>query len=270
MSRSDVREVVMMCEECHAKMVAIGELLLISCEARPVFTNAGDMELTVTRFVHFRDQVMDKLNHILIASSDISSQVHSGTVHWKPFCVRLHELSNLVIGLTELSAHIGYMIAINFEGSNLSVLGVVNKYKLFQAKLDLKFCCSRLKRSCVDDLDPHLLVDLCSTISKALSTITDVCKYASENAKDIEDQNQFKLCIKSITSTTSCLISSVKCFMSSPNVGHLRRIIGFCDPVVTTSSALMTFASEEEFVGFPARLSGEASEAHKSVLGNMF
>ena len=85
----------------------------------------------------------------------------------------------------------------------------------------------------------------------------------------VEDQNQFKLCIKSITSTTSCLISSVKRFKSSPSVDHLRRIIAFCDPVVATSGALVTFASEEEFVGTPAKLSDKATEAHKSVLGKV-
>lgn len=257
----------MLCEECHSKMLAVGELLLISCEARPVFTNTEDMELTTSTFTHYRDKVIDKLNHILITSRDISSQVHSGIVQWKPFCIRLQEMSALVVSLTELSAHIGYLIAVSFHNSCASELGVVNKYKLHQAKLDLKFCCSRLKRSCVDDLEPHLLVDLCSTISRALSTITEVCKYASENAKDPENQNQFKLCVKSITSTTSCLISSVKCFKSNPGVGHLRRIIAFCEPVIATSSALVTFASEEEFVGSPAVLGESAAETHKSVLG---
>ncbi|KAK7466603.1 hypothetical protein BaRGS_00037326 [Batillaria attramentaria] len=266
-SRNEVREVVIQCEECHSKMLAVGELLLLSCEARPVFTEAIDMELTNETFKHFRDKVIDKLNHILLASRDIASQIHSGAVQWKSFCVRLTELSNMVVGLTELSAHIAYLIAVNCQDSRASRLGVVNKYKLCQAKLDLKFCCSRLKRSCVDDLDPHLLVSLCSTISKALSTMTEVCKHASEKAKDSEDQNQFKLCIKSITSTTSCLISSVKCFKSNPSVDHLRRIIAFCDPVIATSNALVTFASEEEFVGSPARLSDKATETHKSVLG---
>ncbi|KAK7096124.1 talin rod domain-containing protein 1-like [Littorina saxatilis] len=267
MSRHNGREVVMLCEECHSKMLAVGELLLLSCEARPVFTAQTDLELSRETFLHYRDRVIDKLNHILMASRDIASQAHSGAVQWKAFTARLQELGGLVVALTELSAHIAYLMAVNFERSQTSALGVVNKYKLHQAQLDLKFCCSRLKRSCVDDLDTHLLVDLCSTISRALSSMTEVCRYASENAREVDDQNQFKLCIKSITSTTSCLISSVKRFKSSPSIDHLRRIIAFCDPVVATSSALVTFASEEEFVGMPAKLSDKATEAHKSVLG---
>lgn len=267
MSRHDGREVVMLCEECHSKMLAMGELLLLSCEARPVFTSPSDLELSKETFVHYRDKVIDKLNHILIASRDVSSQVHSGSVSWKLLAARVQELGGLVTGLTELSAHIGYLVAVNFPRSHASRLGVVNKYKLYQAKLDLKFCCSRLKRSCVDDLDPHLLVELCSTMSRALSSMTEVCKHGGEKAADVDDQNQFKLCIKSITSTTSCLIASVKRFKSSPSVDHLRRIIAFCDPVVSASSAVVTFASEEEFIGQTAKLSEKAAEAHKSVLG---
>ncbi|XP_076439038.1 uncharacterized protein LOC143277943 [Babylonia areolata] len=268
MSRHDGREVVMLCEECHSKMLAMGELLLLSCEARPVFTSPSDLELSKGTFVHYRDKVVDKLNHILIASRDVSSQVHSvHTVQWKSIAGRVQELGGLVTGLTELSAHIGYLVAVNFPRSHSPRLGVVNKYKLHQAKLDLKFCCSRLKRSCVDDLDAHLLVELCSTMSRALSSVTEVCRHAGERAADVDDQNQFKLCIKSVTSTTSCLIASVKRFKSSPGIDHLRRIIAFCDPVMSTSSALVTFASEEEFIGQPAKLSEKATEAHKSVLG---
>ncbi|KAL8584056.1 hypothetical protein ACOMHN_022396 [Nucella lapillus] len=267
MSRHDGREVVMLCEECHSKMLAMGELLLLSCEARPVFTSPSDLQLSKETFVHYRDKVIDKLNHILIASRDVSSQVHSGSVSWKQMAARVQELGGLVTGLTELSAHIGYLLAVNFPRSHASRLGVVNKYKLYQAKLDLKFCCSRLKRSCVDDLDPHLLVELCSTMSRALSSMTEVCRQGGERAGDVEDQNQFKLCVKSVTSTTSCLMASVKRFKSCPSVDHLRRIIAFCDPVVSASSAVVTFASEDEFIGHSAKLSGKATEAHKSVLG---
>ena len=75
MSRHSGREVVMLCEECHAKMLAVGELLLLSCQARPVFTSRADLQLSKDTFVHYRDKVIDKLNHILIVSRDISSQV---------------------------------------------------------------------------------------------------------------------------------------------------------------------------------------------------
>jgi hypothetical protein len=80
----------------------------------------------------------------------------------------------MVVTLTELSAHMAYLISVNFTGCQPAVLGVVDKYRLLNAKLDLKYSCSRLKRSCLDDLDPHMIVDLCSTISRALSSITEV------------------------------------------------------------------------------------------------
>lgn len=266
-SRHNGRDVVMLCEECHSKMLAIGELLLVSCEPRPVFTTPFDLHLSKETFEHYRDKVIDKLNHILIGTRDVSSQVHSGSVQWKSLTAGVQELSCMVISLTELSAHIAYLIALNFPHTRPYKAGIVHKYRLHSAKLDLKFSCSRLKRSCVDDLDPHMIVELCSTISRALSSITEVCKQASESAPDAEDQNQFKLCVKSITSTTSCLVASLKRFRSSPGLSRLRRVIAFCDPVVSTSSALVTFASEDEFIGSPARLSDKAVEAHKSVLG---
>ena len=149
-------------------------------------------------------------------------------------------------------------------------MNAVVMLKVHQAKLELKYCCSRLKRSSIEDLDGHLLLELCSCMSRALSAMTEVCRTASEGAKEAEDQSQFKLCIKSITSATSCLLASIKRFRSSPSVLHLRRIIAFCDPVVSSSTALVTFACADEFIGQAAQLTDRAAELHKSVLGRLF
>ncbi|CAG5131908.1 unnamed protein product [Candidula unifasciata] len=262
------RSIVLVFDESHTRIQTVSELLLISCIPRPVFTRAEDLNLTKDNFVRYRDRVIGQLNRMLILSRDIATQVHAKQIQWKPFCHRTQELTTAVIHLSELSAHIAYLIAANTTGSQPAVLGpVANIHQLTQADLDIRFSCTRLKRSRMSDLQPHLLVDLCSVLTKSLTAMTDICRQAADKISDSNDQDQFKLCVKAITSTTGCLVSSIKSFKHQPSETHFRRVVTFCDPVISTSGALLNFASEGSFVGIPAVLSAEGLEAYKSILG---
>ncbi|KAK0067875.1 mesoderm development candidate 1, partial [Biomphalaria pfeifferi] len=250
------------------RIQTVSELLLISCTPRPVFTRQDDLELCEDNFIKYRDKVISQLNKMMILSRDLTSQAHGKQIHWKQFCHQVQELTTVVVYLSELCAHIAYLIAINIRGSEPALAGpVTNIHQMTQADLDIKFTCTRLKRLKLDDIPPHVLVDLCSSITKSLTAVTDICKNAAEKISDPNDQDQFKLCIKAITSTTGCLVSSIKCFKQSPTETHLRRVVAFCDPVTSASSALLCFASEESFMGAPGILSSEASEIFKSILG---
>ncbi|BFZ26123.1 hypothetical protein BsWGS_29162 [Bradybaena similaris] len=262
------RSIVLVFDESHTRIQTVSELLLISCIPRPVFTRAEDLTLSKDNFVRYRDRVIGQLNRMLILSRDIATQVHAKQIQWKPFCHRTQELTTAVIHLSELSAHIAYLIATNTTGSQPAVLGpVANIHQLTQSDLDIKFSCTRLKRSRMNDLQPHLLVDLCSMLTKSLTTMTDICRQAADKISDSNDQDQFKLCVKAITSTTGCLVSSIKSFKHQPSETHFRRVVTFCEPVISTSGALLNFASEGSFVGVPAVLSAEGLEAYKSILG---
>ncbi|KAH9489373.1 hypothetical protein Btru_056522 [Bulinus truncatus] len=262
------RSIVLIFDESLTRIQTVSELLLISCTPRPVFLRPDDLDLTDGTYVKYRDKVIGQLNKMMILSRDIASQSHGKQIHWKQFCHRVQELTTVVIYLSELCAHIAYLIAINMPGSEPAVAGpVTNIHQMTQADLDIKFTCTRLKRSKINDLHPPVLVDLCSSITKSLGTITDICRNASEKILDSNDQNQFKLCIKAITSTTGCLVSSIKCFKQNPSDAHLGRVVAFCDPVTSASSALLCFASEEAFVGTPGKLTTDATEIYKSILG---
>lgn len=96
-----------------------------------------------------------------------------------------------------------------------------------------------------------------------------LCQKETTASRFFFSQDQFKLCVKAITSTTGCLVSSIKSFKNSPSETHFRRILTFCDPVTSASAALLNFGSEESFVGVPAVLSAEGLEAYKSILGEL-
>ncbi|GFO06040.1 mesoderm development candidate 1 [Plakobranchus ocellatus] len=97
--------------------------------------------------------------------------------------------------------------------------------------------------------------------------MTEVCRRAAEEVQDTYDQDQFKLCVKAITSTVSCLVTSIKSFKRSPSESLLRRVVSFCDPVIAASAALLAFATEDSFIGSPAQLTERASEMYRASLG---
>lgn len=259
-------------EECHTRIQTVAELLFISCTPRPVFTTTADLAMTHNNFEGYRDRVIGQLNKMLLLSRDVATQAHSKHIYWKQLSQRVRELTSVVVSLLELSAHISYLMAVRCgegeEGAKLAIQGPVESvHCLTQADLDIRFSCQRLKRSRVNDLQPQLLVELSTALTKSLSVMTEVCRHAAEKVSDSYDQDQFKLCVKTITSTISCLVTSIKSFKKSPSEHLLRRVMTFCDPVISSSAALLTFATEDCFIGSPASLTDQALEMYKASLG---
>ena len=90
-------------------------------------------------------------------------QVHGQQIQMKHLCSRVKEMSQAVISLSELCAHIAYLMALTVEGAKPAVPGpVCAMHQLTAADLDLQFCCTRLKRSRMNDLQPSVLVGICS------------------------------------------------------------------------------------------------------------
>ncbi|KAK3094623.1 hypothetical protein FSP39_004151 [Pinctada imbricata] len=148
-----------------------------------------------------------------------------------------------------------------------AIPGLVDKYSVCFAGLEIKLSCMRLKKTRTEELSPQLIIDLCSNISKHISQITDICRSAGEKVRDEGTQDQFKLCVKSVTCAAGCLIASIKSYKSQPNERHHSRVLVFCEPVLASSQALVNFATEDDFIGNTAVLTSEARDAQKSILG---
>ncbi|KAK6185264.1 hypothetical protein SNE40_007534 [Patella caerulea] len=265
MTSDYARAVAVTCDRCQSKMQLISEMLLLSCDPRPV--NTEEMQQLDGSFQSCKKEISLRLKDLSKTIQSVSSQVHTVSVIWADMSVEIQNLSDCAILIMECCSFAAYMIAINSADCVKAVPGLIDKYQLCRAGIELKLSCTRLKRSRLEDITSQVLVEVCSSISKALAVMTECCKNAIENAKDESDQDQFKLSLKSVTSSASCLLASVKGFQNNSNTNYLNRVISFCDPVITSSHALVTFATEEDFVGIPASLTMEARDKQKYVLG---
>lgn len=264
MSYNSIRTLTGTCERCHSTLQAVAELLILSCDARPIRTDTVSSKST---FAQITERIVANTKTINTLMKSVINYVHMITTKSVEICEGLTELTSTVVTFMELCSHISYICAISFKDCCQAIPGLVDRYSISLAGLEIKLSCNRLKKTRVDDLSPQLIIDLCSNISKHISVLTNICKSADEKVRDEGTRDQFKLCVKSVTCAAGCLIASIKTYKSHPNTRHHSRFINFCDPVSTTAQALVSFATEEDFIGKEAVLTPEARDIQKSVLG---
>ena len=265
MSTARAREVVSACNRGQARMQAVADLLLLTSDSRPVTTES--LSFFGESYPKCRETIITRTKGLLVLTGKIHDQLHSVTAKWHDVCVCVQEICELVVGLTECSAHAAFLVAVNKSQCVIAVAGIVDQYKICRANVEIDLCCKQVQQATCEELSPPVLVQICSDINKNLTILTECCKNASEKTDDVNNQDQFKLCIKSFTSCASCLLSSIKCFKAQPTEIHLQRCIAFCEPLRHSTQATVNFATEEQFIGKPAILTQEAKEAKKSVLG---
>ena len=265
MSTTHAREVVSTCNRGQARMQAVADLLLLTSDLRPVKTES--LSVFGESYPKCRETIVTRTKGLLVLTGKINEQLHSVTAKWHDICVCLQDICELVVGLTECSAHAAYIIAISKPQCTPAVSGIIDQYKISRANVEIVLCCKQLHQATKEELPPAFLVQICSDINKNLTVLTECCKNASEQTEDENSQDQFKLCIKSFTSCASCLLSSIRCFKAQPTEVHLQRCLSFCEPLRASTQAVVNFATEEQFIGKPASLTQDSKEAKKSVLG---
>lgn len=257
------REVATTCDMCNLKIQAIAELLLLSSDLRPVTSDA--LKIKGETFSQCQDIVTARTKELTVAINSISSLLHSITAKWNDICERIVGMTDLIIVLIECCSHSAYLISSQDQASDSKP--VIDKYCVCRASVDIDVSCARVKRSSIEELSPHTLVKICSEISRNLSLLTECCRNASEAVSEPSDQEQFKLCVKSITSNASCLLSSIRSFKSRPSDTSHRRCIAFGEALTVSTNALVNFAIEPEFIGMCAKVGPKTKSAQSRILG---
>ena len=262
------REVATTCDMCQLKVQAIAELLLLTSDLRAVTSET--LKVKGESFSQCQDIVVARTKELTVAINGISTLLHSITAKWNDICERIVEICDLLITLIECCSHSAYLVGAQLHTDGLTTTNkkpVIDKYCVCRASIDIDVSCARVKHSSLDELSPHALVKICSDISKNLSLLTECCREASETVPDNSDQEQFKLCVKSITSNASCLLASIRSFKSRPTETLHRRCIAFGEALTVSTNALVNFAIEPEYIGPPICVTSKAKSVQSSILG---
>lgn len=251
------------CDSCKGKMQLVAELLLLSSETRPVVTAEG-LALAET-FDQCRDTVIARTKELSILTHDIQSQLNMG--RFTEVGERLLEMGDLVVSLTECSAHASYLAAMETAGSQACLPGLVDRYKVTRCRHEVEQNCSLLRVTPLPDLTPQLLLELSQNISRNLKTLTDASSLASERSKDRFAREQFKLSVKSISTSGTAFLACVREVKAQPSELTRSRCVLFSAALLQAVNALVGFATEPHFLGRAASVSPEGKGVQTAVLG---
>ncbi|KAF7646420.1 hypothetical protein LDENG_00188170 [Lucifuga dentata] len=251
------------CDTCKSKMQLAADLLLLSSETRPVMTSEG-VALADT-FDQCRDTVIARTKELSILTHDIQSQLNMG--RFTDVGDRLLEMADLVVSLTECSAHAAYLAAVETPGSQPCLPGLVDRYKVTCCRHEVEQSCNVLRITPLSDLTPQLLLEISQNISTNLKTLTDISSLASEKTRDRFAKEQFKLSVKSISTSGTAFLACVKEVKTQPSELTRKRCILYSGALVQAVSALVGFATEPLFLGRAANIATEGKGVQTAVLG---
>ncbi|XP_028648297.1 talin rod domain-containing protein 1 [Erpetoichthys calabaricus] len=251
------------CDICKSKMQLVADLLLLSSETRPVISSEG---LSVGEtFEKCRDTIIARTKELSILTHDIQSHLNMGK--FSEVGERLMEMGDLVVSLTECSAHAAYLAAVEAPGSQAALPGLVDRYKVTRCRHEVEQSCGTLRTMALGDLTPQLLLEVSQNMSRNLKTLTDVCAVASEKSKDKFAKEQFKVSVKLMSTSASALLACVREVKTSPSELTRNRCVLFGGPLVQSVHALVGFATEPQFLGKAAAISPEGKAVQTAILG---
>ncbi|XP_034536610.1 talin rod domain-containing protein 1 [Notolabrus celidotus] len=251
------------CDNCKSKMQLVADLLLLSSETRPVMTSEG--VAVADTFDQCRDTVIARTKELSILTHDIQSQLNMG--RFTEVGDRLVEMADLVVSLTECSAHAAYLAAVETPGSQPCLPGLVDRYKVTRCRHEVEQSCGILRVTPLPDLTPQLLLELSQNISINLKNLTDISSLASERSRDRFAKEQFKLSVKSMSTSGTAFLACVKEVKTQPSELTRNRCVLFGAALVQAVSALVGFATEPSFLGRAASISNEGKGVQTAVLG---
>ncbi|XP_016073434.1 PREDICTED: mesoderm development candidate 1 [Miniopterus natalensis] len=242
------KRLVSLCDQCKGKMQLVADLLLLSSEARPVlFEGPASAGAGAESFEQCRDTIIARTKGLSILTHDVQSQLNMG--RFGEAGDSLLELGDLVVSLTECSAHAAYLAAVATPGAQPAQPGLVDRYRVTRCRHEVEQGCAMLRATPLADMTPQLLLEVSQGLSRNLKFLTDACALASDKSRDRFAREQFKLGVKCMSTSASALLAL------------------FSGPLVQAVSALVGFATEPQFLGRAAALSSEGKAVQTAILG---
>ena len=114
-------------------MQLVADLLLLSSEARPVlFEGPASSCAGAESFEQCRDTIIARTKGLSILTHDVQSQLNMG--RFGEAGDSLVELGDLVVSLTECSAHAAYLAAVATPGAQPAQPGLVDRYRVTRCR----------------------------------------------------------------------------------------------------------------------------------------
>lgn len=251
------------CEQSKGRMQLVADLLLLASDSRPV--SSESLATLGDSFERCRDAIIARTKGLSILTHDVQSQLNMG--RFAEVADSLQELAELVVALTECSAHAAYLAAVETPGAQAALPGPVDRYKVTRCRHEVEQSCAALRAAPLAELSPPALLELSQGLSRNLKQLTDACALASERTPERFAKEQFKLSVRCLSASGTALLACVRQLKACPGEASRGRCVLFSGPLLQAVHALVGFATEPQFLGRAAVLGAEGKAVHTAVLG---
>ncbi|KAK2110405.1 Talin rod domain-containing protein 1 [Saguinus oedipus] len=214
------KRLVSVCDHCKGKMQLVADLLLLSSESQPVlFEGPVSSGAGTESFEQCQDTIIACTKGLSILTHGVQSQLNMG--RFREAGDSLVELGNLVVSLTECSAHAAYLVAVATPGAQPmqpGQQGPVDRYRVTCCRHEVEQGCAVLRATPLANMTSQLLLE-------------------------------FKLGVKCMSINSSALLACMREVKVAPSELARSRCALFSGPLVQALSTLVGFATELQFLG---------------------
>ncbi|XP_050295854.1 talin-1 isoform X2 [Anthonomus grandis grandis] len=195
----------------------------------------------------------------------LKGMTDSARNNWhEKFAEHVKNFSGDICSLVEIAAQTAYLVGISDSTSIAGRPGLVDQAQFARASQAIKKGCEALTTS---SSPQKQVLEAATIIAKHTSALCTSCRIASSKTTNPVAKRQFVQSAKAVANSTSALVKEIKALDSEYTEGNRRRCAEATRPLLEAVEDLCIYASSSEFVTIPAKISIQAREAQKPIVG---
>ncbi|XP_030759474.1 talin-2 isoform X2 [Sitophilus oryzae] len=180
------------------------------------------------------------------------------------FTEHIKNFSGGICSLVETSAQAAYLVGVSDSSSIAGRPGLVDQAQFARASQAIARGCEALS----NPTSPQKQVlEAATIIAKHTSALCNSCRTASSKTNNPVAKRQFVQSAKAVANSTQALVTEIKALDSNYSVENRRRCAEATRPLLEAVEDLCVYASSSEFITIPAKISPQALEAQKPIVG---
>ncbi|XP_063702056.1 talin-2 isoform X1 [Culicoides brevitarsis] len=232
-----------------------------SIEALRPLLDYPSESLTDQGYFDCLETVMDKSRTLGDGMTGIANNAkHSQHVE---FGHSVNSVSESIRGLIESAAQAAYLVGVSNPTSTSGRPGLVDQAQFARASQAIRQSCDVLASP---SSTQQQVLSAATVIAKHTSTLCNACRNASSNTSNPVAKRHFVQSAKDVANSTATLVREIKQLDQDYSTDSRIRCSQATVPLLDAVQSLCQFASSNEFISIPARISTEGRREQEPIL----
>eukprot|EP00035_Acanthoeca_spectabilis_P022830 m.446043 g.446043 ORF g.446043 m.446043 type:complete len:349 (+) comp19304_c0_seq1:265-1311(+) len=221
-----------------------------------------DAPLSKQSYAGCCDTVVAKGKELSLAAENLESELVGRRA--EGVCRQLALLAEAVCVVTETTAQAVFMVAEKTPGCKKAVPGAVDMYVLNRGRLAVETAAAGFSR---DTTGQDQMLAIAAVIATHLELIREEVLNAAAKlkAKSPHDAGIFTAAANALSGNAAVLVAAIKAFAANPSKEARTNAHLFTRPTIASLDALISFSTNEKFIGVPPQVRREVADYIKPM-----